>query len=129
MQVEVDEATGRTLRSMAAIRGCTLGEAVSWSVEQAVSAASGGGAARPLLPGEIDVFATYKRVRVSAVLDKTSGGMLITSGVLAGQRFGSPSGAAKAVVKAVNPAREHSEQNGKTFWRLEDGQVIRSILP
>ncbi|MFI9106648.1 hypothetical protein ACIGXA_39745 [Streptomyces fildesensis] len=114
---------------MAAIRGCSVGDVVTWLLERAVGEPSASGALSYLKPGEIAVFGAYRGTRTSAVLDRTNRGMLITSGPLSGQRFGSPSGAARAVVEILNPNRQHSEQNGLTFWRVEDGRKIKDLLP
>ena len=43
----------------------------------------------------------------------------VTSGAFAGQTFKSPSGAATAVVGALNPDRRAAHTNGWRFWRVK----------
>ncbi|WP_406467512.1 hypothetical protein OH738_07270 [Streptomyces hirsutus] len=129
MQVEVDEATGRTLHSMAAIRGWSIGAVVTWLLDQEVERSSGVKPLPVMGLAEVEVFSSYRRVRVEAILDRTSRSVKITSGPLVGRSFASPSAAAKAVVEALNPECRNPERNGLLFWRLADGQKIKQVLP
>jgi hypothetical protein len=78
-------------------------------------------------PTSIPVQALYEGTLITGEFDATSGRMTITSGPLRGQHFKSPSGAAMAVVRALNPS-VHPNRNGWTFWTVSDtGQVLESM--
>jgi hypothetical protein len=121
MQIEVSEQDGRTLLSMAAIRGCPPGEVVTWLLAQIPGSPHNQDA-------EIEVFATYHGSRVSAVFRRDTRAVKITSGVLSGETFKSPSSAASHVVTALNPGRKKAATNGLVFWRTADGRDLKAIL-
>lgn len=129
MHVEVSTTTGRTLQSMAAIRGWTIGQVIDWLLEREVDGVRKANVTQCLEPSEVEIFGSYRRKTVTAVLDRTNRSVRMTSGALAGRRYDSPSGAAKAVVLHLNPTRQHPAQNGLVFWRLADGRKIKEILP
>ncbi|MBC6449626.1 hypothetical protein [Actinokineospora xionganensis] len=81
----------------------------------------------PADPGEIRVHATYEGVWIDGLFEPVTERLLITNGDLAGQRFKSPSGAAAAVVRLLNPD-VHPNRNGWTFWTVTDtGHLLGSL--
>lgn len=81
----------------------------------------------PADSGEIRVHASYEGVWIDGLFEPISERLLITNGDLAGRRFKSPSGAAAAVVRLLNPA-VHPNRNGWTFWTVtETGHLLKSL--
>lgn len=64
---------------------------------------------------EVPVHALYEGVRTEGVFHRVTGQLHITSGVLAGKIYRTPSGAAAAVVRTLN-RDVHPNRNGWTFW-------------
>ncbi|SDZ29848.1 hypothetical protein SAMN05421684_4283 [Asanoa ishikariensis] len=78
---------------------------------------------------EVAVHVIYKKTRVDGIFNKANHELRITKGPLAGRTFSSPSNAAIAVVEKLNPAREFSNTNGRTFWLVTaTGRTLRSII-
>jgi hypothetical protein len=78
---------------------------------------------------DVAVHAVYEGNRIEGVFRPDTKGLDITTGVLAGRSFKSPSGAAIAVVQAHNPD-VHPNRNGWSFWIVtESGQWLQSIRP
>ena len=63
------------------------------------------------------VYGIYHGRRVEGMFTPATQRLVVTSEPLAGKGFKSPSGAARAVVAALNPARAVPNLNGWTFWR------------
>jgi hypothetical protein len=77
----------------------------------------------------IPVHARYLGKHVEATFESLTGRVKITSGPLGGMTFASPSAAAIAVVESINPQREFSNTNGRTFWTVTaTGRSLRSLL-
>lgn len=77
----------------------------------------------------IPVYAIYKNTRVEALFDPKTGGMVGTTAPIEGKQFGSSSGAACAVVKALNPT-VNSNRSGPKFWRVAaTGKELSTMLP
>jgi hypothetical protein len=73
------------------------------------------------------VHASYGQAWIEGRFDPESGRLAITSGELAGRRFKSPSGAARAVVRFHNPDIRPN-RNGWVFWTVTDsGQPLESL--
>lgn len=83
-------------------------------------------------PGRLDVHATYEGKLVKGSFDVRTRYLTITEGPLTGQSFKSPSGAAMALVRHLNP-EVHNNRNGWTFWTITDTghplQTVRSDGP
>lgn len=86
-------------------------------------------------PGEEDdaeavgIYADYEGTHVEAVYRPATKRVEITSGVLQGRSYRSPSGAAIGVVQALNP-NVHPNRNGWSFWFIaENGQALQTIRP
>jgi hypothetical protein len=76
--------------------------------------------------GQIRVHALYDGVRAEGVYHQRTGKLDIVAGPAAGQSFKRPSGAAIAVVQAVNP-RVNPNRNGWSFWIVDDdGKTLQS---
>jgi hypothetical protein len=76
----------------------------------------------------IPVYAIYRSTRVEALFDPKTEGMTGTSAPIEGTKFGSPSGAARAVVEALNP-EVNSNRSGPRFWRVAaTGKELAAIL-
>lgn len=80
------------------------------------------------MSGKVAVFAIYQGERVEAVYDTKTRRVEIKTGALAGSFHKSPSGAACAVVKALNPDVAPN-RNGWTFWSTEDGRPLFNLRP
>lgn len=77
----------------------------------------------PSVPIHVD----YHGRRVNALFDRAGGGIRIVSEPLDGMSFGSPSGAAIAVVRALNPD-VRPNRNGWKFWTVSaTGENLSSI--
>jgi hypothetical protein len=77
----------------------------------------------------VPVHAVYEGNRIEGVFQPSTKRLEITTGVLAGRSFKSPSGAAIAVVQAHNP-EVHPNRNGWSFWMVtESGKWLQSIRP
>jgi hypothetical protein len=76
---------------------------------------------------EVEVHVIFEKVRTDALYDRSTRSITITSGPLAGQSFGTPSGAASAVIKEYRPDVSPS-RNGWSFWTISaDGRLLQSI--
>ncbi|WP_020664627.1 hypothetical protein [Amycolatopsis benzoatilytica] len=83
---------------------------------------------RPANDG-VPIYAEYGGARVEAIYYKGTKRVDITSGVLAGRSYKSPSGAAMGVVQALNP-NVHNNRNGWSFWFIaESGEALQTIRP
>lgn len=81
----------------------------------------------PSMEGGVPIYAVYDGNRIDAVYHPSTKRIDITTGVLAGRSFKSPSGAAIAVVRAHKP-NIHPNRNGWYFWVVTDtGKVLESI--
>jgi hypothetical protein len=78
---------------------------------------------------QIRVYAIYKSTRVEALFDPKTEGMTGTTAPIDGKKFGSSSGAARAVVEALNP-KVNSNRSGPRFWRVAaTGKELATVLP
>ena len=78
---------------------------------------------------EVPIHSTYDGTRTSALFDVATKGVVIQDGQLAGGRYDSPSGAAVAVVRLLNPSIR-PERNGWNFWVVtETGETLASLRP
>lgn len=85
------------------------------------------GSAAGATEGAVEVHVIFEKVRTDAVYDRSTRSITITSGPLAGKSFGTPSGAASAVIKEYRPDVSPS-RNGWSFWTISaDGRLLQSI--
>lgn len=76
---------------------------------------------------QIPVQAVYEAVVTEGLFEVASGRLTITSGDLQGRTYRSPSGAAMAVVRHLNP-NVHPNRNGWTFWTTHaSGEFIQKF--
>ncbi len=68
-------------------------------------------------PRRVPIYAGYKGKETTAEFDVRTHKIKITSGKLKGTTFNSPSAAAIAVVKSLNPDRDNPHTNGWRFWK------------
>lgn len=64
------------------------------------------------------IYAEYRGVRIAAEIDLFDA-VMIKAGQPAAGRYNTPSAAAMAVVRTLNPERTHPETNGWIFWNDE----------
>lgn len=84
---------------------------------------------RPAEPTEegIAVHAIYAGTRTEGSFDPRTQSLTITTGPLASQTFGTPSGAAVALVATLNP-EVNPNRNGWSFWvQSANGDRLRAI--
>ncbi|MGW7531686.1 hypothetical protein [Amycolatopsis sp. NPDC054798] len=106
------------------------GEAVRRLLDDFVSVdgTAAAGSEQPADDG-VPIYADYGGVRVEAIYHKATKRVDITSGVLAGHSYKSPSGAAMGVVQALNP-NVHNNRNGWSFWFIaKNGEALQTIRP
>lgn len=66
----------------------------------------------------LTVHATYLKKRTDGQFVRATTRLTVTTGPLAGTTYGSPSAAAAAVIRAINPARTSGHNDGWRFWRV-----------
>jgi hypothetical protein len=84
---------------------------------------------RPVEPtaGRIAVHAIYAGARTEGSYDPITQSLTITTGPLADQAFGTPSGAAVALVAASSP-EVNPNRNGWSFWvQSANGERLQAI--
>jgi hypothetical protein len=79
------------------------------------------------LDDEVSIYADYEGNHIDAIYHKATKRVDVTSGVLRGRSYKSPSGAAIGVVQAHNP-NVHPNRNGWSFWFIaESGKTLQTI--
>lgn len=116
--IDLDERQHAHVRFAARLFGVTEGEIVARAVREFARAAPA-----PDRPGSdpsvpVAVTAEYEGQQVAGEYLPASRRLTVTSGPVAGQEFRSPSGAASAVVAALNPSRSAAQTNGWRFWHI-----------
>lgn len=75
----------------------------------------------------IAVHATYQGQRVEGLFFPATKRLEVTSGQRAGRTYKSPSGAARAVITAINP-HVTPNRDGWTFWIVaETGKLLQTL--
>jgi hypothetical protein len=87
----------------------------------------------PTRPAEADgtngvpIHVEYQHRRIDALFDPTTGSITLLSDPFDGRRFDTPSGAATAVIRQLNPKVSPS-RNGWGFWVVtETGELLQSV--
>lgn len=125
-KIEVADSTFRDLTLIARAAGITHGEAVAFLVDQ-FHQSSGNAPPDRATHGAVAVYATYQGQRIEGEFDPATAGLTVTSAPFAGKWFGSPSGAAKAVVAAIKPGVTPN-RSGYDFWFVTStGKTLASI--
>jgi hypothetical protein len=70
--------------------------------------------------GPVAIYAEYRGQRITGTYLQATKRVVVTSQPLADQSFTSATGAARAVVAALNPERAAAQTNGWRFWRVEE---------
>lgn len=112
--IDVDARTYAHVRFAARMAGVSEATIVARAV--AVFVDEGRADRDPWEP--VQIFGEYADAQVDGLYVPATRRVTITSEPLAGERFRSPSGAARAVVLAINPGRRATQTNGWRFWRI-----------
>jgi hypothetical protein len=124
----VSEANYTKLALAAKGAGVTVDEMLERILDVWLSLGEGAAGPRDMEGEQIAVYAIYQRTRVEALYDPRTEGVTGTTAPIEGRQFSSPSGAARAVVEALNP-QVNSNRSGPRFWRVATtGKELASIL-
>lgn len=128
--LEIDEQTHGILRFAARVFGVTEAEVVSRLLAQYASETEGAPAPRPERDpwDPVPVYGEYDGRRVDGLYLPATKRLTVSGDPLPGSRFKSPSGAARAVVSALNPGRSAAQTNGWRFWRLAETDERLEVL-
>ncbi|CAL9474975.1 hypothetical protein [Streptomyces sp. enrichment culture] len=124
--IAVDDATFDQITLLARAWEVSPGDAVRRLIEHfqrpgaAAPAAAGGGGQR------VAVHALYGGVRIEGEYDPATRTLTVTEGPAIGH-YRSPSGAASAVLQALNP-KVKPNRNGWSFWTItENGRLLQTL--
>ncbi|MEU7970976.1 hypothetical protein AB0B48_02925 [Micromonospora sp. NPDC049089] len=124
--IEVDDSTKRFVAFAARMAHVTEGEIVRRLV-----ADSPLGSEEPTrAAGGVPIYADYEGHRTRGLYFAPAR-VEITDGPLKGESFKTPTGAARAVVRHLNPS-VNDNRNGWSFWQLDNGGPrvwLQSIRP
>jgi hypothetical protein len=125
-EVVLDPTTYTQVNLLSRAWGVTPGEAVRRLVEHFQQPPTAADAPLPLDAQAVPVHALYEGTRIPGLYYREARSLTITAGPAAGH-YKSPSGAATAVLQALNPAVKPN-RNGWTFWVLDaDGAFLQSV--
>ena len=132
--LNVDSETADAVRQLARDHGMTVGAVIDFLVQtyrEQLSQQIPGGEASPkrIRSGPVAVFMTYREQRTEARFEPSTSSLTITSGSLGGRRYGSPSAAAKAVIRQANPSDSGSRNGWITWFVSQTGNPLQSIRP
>jgi hypothetical protein len=124
--IEVSDAAYEKLKFGAEIAKISLSEAVDRAVGVPPSMPSVPVAVTPAANSEIAIEVTYRANSISGFLNLDTESVRITAAPKAEliRTYKSPSQAAVATVRTLNPGRQHPETNGWRFFYAADGQLI-----
>ncbi|MER8031014.1 hypothetical protein ABTZ78_18880 [Streptomyces bauhiniae] len=123
--ISVDDATFAQVLLLARAWDVSPGEAVRKLIEHFQRPAPTT-RAEPGDEGGIPVHALYGGLRVEGKYDPVTQALTVTEGPGAGH-YRSPSGAASAVLQAVNP-QVKPNRNGWSFWTVtENGKLLQTL--
>lgn len=120
--IELSPATAARLRLLASAWETTDEGAVVRLIDRLTDEANRQTASPAVDDREIAVHAIYDGIRADGVYDRVTRTLTVTSGPGAGVTYRKPSGAAVAVVQAVNPS-VNPNRNGWTFWTVSESGV------
>jgi hypothetical protein len=126
--LELDDHTHGLVRFAARLFGVSEAEVVARAMRQ--FSEQGADAVRPARDPwtPVDVYGEYDGTRVEGQYLPATRRLTVTSAPIAGSSFKSPSGAARAVVAALNPARTATQTNGWRFWHLAETHERLEVL-
>jgi hypothetical protein len=127
-EIELDDATYGLVRFAARMFKVSEAEVIARAVRE-LSRPDQPDAPRRQDPWEpVPVYGDYGGRRVDGLYLPATRRLTVTSEPLAGRHFKSPSGAARAVVAALNPDRESTQTNGWRFWHLNStGERLEAL--
>lgn len=114
--IDLDEETHALVRFAARVFAVSESEVVARAVRALTEQNDDRPAFDPWTP--VDVYGEYEGHRVEGRYVPATRRLIVTSPPVAGVTFKSPSGAATAVVAALNPGRSAAHTNGWRFWHL-----------
>ncbi|MEV7063698.1 hypothetical protein AB0N97_12975 [Streptomyces collinus] len=120
--IELDEQTHEKVVFAARLMACTPSHVVrrlveSWSTPEESDEGQDG----------VRVHAVYRGERIQGLFHPDTRALTVTRGPRAGQSFSSPSAAAMAVIRELNPDRSPNS-NGWLFWRVtSSGDELKSL--
>ncbi|RAS60688.1 hypothetical protein C8D87_111107 [Lentzea atacamensis] len=124
-RLELDQDVHQQVRLLARAWSVTESEVIRRLVNAFVNQDAVAAPAAPVEP--VAIYADYEGHHVEAEFHPATRRVSITSGSLTGRSFKSPSGAAIAVVQALNPS-VHPNRNGWSFWFIQEtGRALQSI--
>jgi hypothetical protein len=131
--IPVDAATAMAVRFAARLYGLTPSQVVTRAVHALGDATPEKLPEAEALWAPVPVYGDYDGTRVEGEYLPATRRLAVRSEPLPGESFKSPSGAARAVVSALNPARAAPTTNGWLWWRVvatnEPLRVYRWIGP
>ena len=120
--IDVDEGTKQAVSFAARMANVTEGEIIRRLVGASTQAK---GEPAPA-PEGVAIYADYEGHRVRARYFEPAR-VEIVDGPLAGKSFKTPTGAARAVVRLLNPS-VNDNRNGWSFWQIDNGGGARVWL-
>jgi hypothetical protein len=128
MSAQISDENYTKLALAAKGAGVTVDEILERILDLWLSLDEGAVGQRDMDSDQIAVYAIYQRTRVEALYDPRTEGITGTTTPIEGKQFSSSSGAARAVVEALNP-QVNSNRSGPRFWRVAaTGKELASIL-
>lgn len=126
-KIEVTTSTASRLTLLASAWETTIDGAIGRLIDRLTAEPSGSSVDTPAIEGHVAVHAVYDGQRSEGLYDPKTQALRITAGPASGKSFRRPSGAAIAVVEAVNPSVNPS-RNGWSFWTISsNGETLQSI--
>jgi len=124
--IDIDDQTHAYVRFAARVASVTEAEVVARAVAAYLQEKPNPSPPDPWTP--VPVYAEYRGHRVEGQFVPRTQRLVVTGEPAPGRSFKSPSGAARAVVAALNPSRESVHTNGWRFWRLVDTDDRLDVL-
>ena len=122
--IEVDDETYTRIRLAAQVAGISAADVVRRAI--AALLADPPPAVDRWQP--VPIYGVYGGRRVEAVFIPATSRVVVTGEPLPNAKFKSPSGAAQAVVRALNPDRARVNVSGWQFWRLADSDARLEVF-
>jgi len=126
-KIEVAPSTASRLTLLASAWETTIDGAIGRLIDRLAAQPPSAAVEPSTTEGQVAVHAVYEGQRSDGLFDPATQSLRITAGPGAGKSFRRPSGAAIAVVQAVNPA-VNPNRNGWSFWIVSsNGQALQTI--
>ncbi len=117
--VKVDSETYERLRLAARVARISVSEVIRRLADEAAGpdVISRDAMRATAESGWVPVSTGYQRRDITGELDPSTGRIRVTAGPLKGKTFDTPSAAAMAVIRLLNPERNSPHTNGWRFWK------------